>query len=585
MAADMSKFVWRADGKQDGFLYTKAALKERESGSRWRRKQTRRTEPTPAERRKRTERRHGVGVASALAAEIKRRCQPGFFVPCRYMLPCQQYMDLYQRRSKEEHLWPHANTEGCQRRSSAAGKECGCRSGHPDMCGVWEYGDCSVCDPRSARFGDEDAAVREDNLMSGQTSGRGRAEGDQEDTNGANVSSRSRRGSESSWLTSSQGQVHINVDEPAGGNDDLQASENDVHSPENQVLPSIFDDGSRSPTPRSTGRQRLSAVDSVTFGFSPELLDSPTGIPSRTGEHSVHGVSRYGHLAAMNKYMASMQQTDFDRFFLLLLSCRRLEKNIESQNLQLELYEKGYGRTAITEILGSSKASAGTKAKSEPAGKAGAQGGKGRVTESPSPTTTPLGNKTANIFQNGAQKAGASLARPLLQTSQATQEPGHPPLLKTPQGPVVRSEKPILNTKVPLTNTSAKLPIAKTKVPLTNTSAKLPIAKTNVPLTNTSAKLPIAKTKVPLTNTSAKLPIAKTNVPLTNTSVKLPIAKTNVPLTNTSVKLPTLKTKVPLTNISAKLPVSAAGGTPVKSGVGAKPKIPLCKKMGKVSEG
>ncbi|KEP65292.1 UNVERIFIED_CONTAM: hypothetical protein HHA_287220 [Hammondia hammondi] len=476
------------------------------------------------------------------------------------MLPCQQYMELYQRRSEEEHVRPHANTKGCQRRSNAAGTACGCRSGHPDTCGVWEYGDCSVCDPHSARFGDEDATVREDNLVSGQTSGRGRAEGDQEDTNGANASSRSRRGSESTWLPSSQGQVHINVDKPAGGNDDSQAPEDDERSPGNQVLPSIFDDDSPFLTPRSPGRHRLSAVDRVTvanvpgtFGFSPELLEFPTGVPGRTGEHSIHGVPRYGHLAAMNKYMASMQQTDFDRFFSLLLSCRRLEKNIESQNLQLELYEKGYGRTAVAEILGSSKACARTKAKGEPAGKVGAQGGKGGATKSPSSTITPLGNKTANIFQNGAQKAGAPLARPLLQTSQATQEPGKPPSLKTPQGPVIRSENPIVNTKVPLTNTSATLPTLKTKVPLTSASATLPTLKAKAPLTSVSATLPTPKTKVPLTSTSAKLPA--------------------------------MKTKVPLTNTSAKLPVSAAGGTSVKSGVGAKPKIPLCKKLGKVSEG
>ncbi|CBZ51583.1 conserved hypothetical protein [Neospora caninum Liverpool] len=438
MAADLGRFVWRADAKQEGLFYTARALKERQGGSQWRKKKTKKFQHALLAEEKNVAKPE-LASSSALEAEIKRRCQPGFFVPCRYLLPCQQYMELYQRRAKEEREQPHTDDRRCRCRDTVPVATGGCKRGHPlEMFGVWEYGDCSVCNPHSARFGDDHAT--HDTVLPGQGSlDRDRAEDGQASTSGTGLSDISwgesfrhpealaRAGAQmeqaESWAGYPRGRYQINVEKPEGSEDDLETFDYDI-SPKSPSSASIFvDDDTSSHTPRRhrlfTGETADVTNVSGTVGSSGRWRASPAANSRYTGEFGATS-SRYGDLSGVEKYTANMQQADFDRFFSLILSCRRLEKNIESQNLQLELYEKGYGQKVIEEVLRTPAVSSGTTAKNEPARKPATQEGRRTILgKCQPPRETALGSKSpANSFRIGAKQAGAPVARQGLQTPQ-----------------------------------------------------------------------------------------------------------------------------------------------------------------------
>ncbi|PFH34685.1 hypothetical protein BESB_067180 [Besnoitia besnoiti] len=305
---------------------------------------------------------------TALETEIRQRCQPGFFVPCHYMRPIQQYMELYQRNAAEwqrnvdvGHGGNHTTEEDMTKAATEA----------PDLAsaaglGVWEYGDLSqcapyddvefpevsqaLCDRTEVPFRSHCAYSRPEYWPVDSVYGRGHFEIlDVE----AGLKKKMLRRATARILEGNDGRrespgrrgAPVRSSTTAGG--DSPALHAGYASPPVKGLssPFFFAGGdSAFPSPRLKHRKGLSSADPSTAINISKAMRSPSSSPApRTRAGDVNGE--------------------------LIDPSSPLEKNIESQYLQMELYEKGYGRKVMEEVLRSPPRAAENKAKGEQAAK------------------------------------------------------------------------------------------------------------------------------------------------------------------------------------------------------------------------
>ncbi|PHJ18490.1 hypothetical protein CSUI_007683 [Cystoisospora suis] len=335
----------------------------------------------------------------AFEADMKRRYQPGFFVPSHYMLPVQQYLDLYRQKASEADC---ASGGGCDEMSGASrssrksniaapdgsrgalrygfhqplhkpSRGCGTAARgclvRPEKCGVWEYGECEECAHYGLRPPDHQVLTY-DHSPSPCESCFGQSQPAYWPIKGARELEL-RDTTVPAWAAKESAAVPLQRDapsirvtevpqaatttarqeSPAANRDGCQMSAQLQTAPSGPVA-SVVPAEAAEKSSVLYGGLESARNDQLFIGTSRAPSLPCFGFADAAGmECSSPTPQRYASIVRARRYLTESQDPVCSRLFSLLLGCRRLEKNIQSQYLQMDLYEEGYGRKLIEDVI------------------------------------------------------------------------------------------------------------------------------------------------------------------------------------------------------------------------------------------